>query len=390
MPRIRGLIKCGVSTCSQIVTTTITKTICRTTRATVLRGRSIGTISSTGCGWSVQHCSPLYTWNMYFAPQSTDASLYETAWRRQCGWHLLAMVWHVLFSFIPVQLSSIRWPSWLRWVGKIHIPVLEPHRLAPSVISLTENHKVSCLCTRLQTDLVSTIGESVALGAAGIIFWGDTSYASNSVSIIDLGSLGLSGLVLNGFYFLLSPQASCSRLNDYLRGPLGQYLLNVSTAAEQCSEIMCKTHGRCLRKTQDSDVYLHLSPSTHSITGLDGRLKVTGTPGQAERNLFRTHFQCQCYSGYSGEACDQREKGKNRAASFLGPWPLLVLLPLGLLFLMQWVIWVVRMLLYFCKILNCSLTLVLTSLYIIINHFQEESVLLPDIFEFKRWLHHCT
>lgn len=31
---------------------------------------------------------------------------------------------------------------------------------------------------------MSTIGESVALGAAGVIFWGDTSYASNDVSAI--------------------------------------------------------------------------------------------------------------------------------------------------------------------------------------------------------------
>lgn len=36
----------------------------------------------------------------------------------------------------------------------------------------------------LQKDLVSTIGESVALGAAGIIFWGDTSYASSDVSVL--------------------------------------------------------------------------------------------------------------------------------------------------------------------------------------------------------------
>lgn len=241
---------------------------------------------------------------------------------------------------------------------------MEPPRLALNVIFLTVNHKVSCLCTLLQTDLVSTIGESVALGAAGIIFWGDTSYASNSVSIIDLGSLGLSGLVLNWAHFLLAPQASCSTLNEYLKGTLGRYLLNVSTAAEQCSEIMCKTHGRCLRKIQDSDVYLHLSPLTQKIITLDGRLTVTGAPSQAELNLFRTHFQCQCYSGYSGEACSQREKGTNRAASFLGPQPLVLLLPLVLLFLMQWVTWVVRTLLYFCQTLNCSLTLVLTSLYI--------------------------
>lgn len=38
-------------------------------------------------------------------------------------------------------------------------------------------------CFFSQTDLISTIGESVALGAAGIILWGDASYASSSVSI---------------------------------------------------------------------------------------------------------------------------------------------------------------------------------------------------------------
>ncbi|CAG06996.1 unnamed protein product [Tetraodon nigroviridis] len=35
----------------------------------------------------------------------------------------------------------------------------------------------------LQTDLVSTVGESVALGAAGIIMWGDAAYASSRVSV---------------------------------------------------------------------------------------------------------------------------------------------------------------------------------------------------------------
>ncbi|TMS19292.1 Hyaluronidase [Larimichthys crocea] len=152
-----------------------------------------------------------------------------------------------------------------------------------------------------ETDLVSTIGESVALGAAGVIFWGDASYASSNTS--------------------------CSTLNKYLQGPLGRYLLNVSTAAEQCSQLVCKSHGRCLRKTPDSDVYLHLSPVVHSITGQGGKLKVTGVPGKAELAFFRTHFQCQCYSGYRGEACAQKEKGQNRASSVLGTWPSLPFTP---------------------------------------------------------------
>lgn len=40
------------------------------------------------------------------------------------------------------------------------------------------------MCRLLQIDLVSTIGESVALGAAGIIFWGDADYASNKVGTV--------------------------------------------------------------------------------------------------------------------------------------------------------------------------------------------------------------
>ncbi|KAM3622174.1 uncharacterized protein V6R79_021444 [Siganus canaliculatus] len=160
-----------------------------------------------------------------------------------------------------------------------------------------------------ETDLVSTIGESVALGAAGVIFWGDTSYAGSS--------------------------ESCSTLNRYLQGRLGHYLLNVSTAADHCSQVMCKSHGRCLRNNPDSDVYLHLNPATHTITSQGGQLKVTGIPSQAELAHFRTHFQCQCYSGYRGEACAQKEKGQNRASSVFLTWPLLFLLPLGLLTLLH-------------------------------------------------------
>ncbi len=41
----------------------------------------------------------------------------------------------------------------------------------------------------VQTDLVSTIGESVALGVAGVIFWGDSNYASSHVSLCPNQSL---------------------------------------------------------------------------------------------------------------------------------------------------------------------------------------------------------
>ncbi|XP_041748710.1 hyaluronidase-2 [Coregonus clupeaformis] len=148
-----------------------------------------------------------------------------------------------------------------------------------------------------ETDLVSTIGESVALGAAGIILWGDHAYAGS--------------------------KASCSSLNEYLRGPLGRYLLNVSTAAELCSQALCGSQGRCLRRHPDTDAYLHLSTRTHSIEPMvNGKLKVQGQLGEDDILGFQREFQCQCYSGYQGEGCGQRDPQQQRgiAAPIMASW----------------------------------------------------------------------
>ncbi|CAK6952554.1 hyaluronidase-2 [Scomber scombrus] len=153
--------------------------------------------------------------------------------------------------------------------------------LARPVFVYTRPTYANSLIQLTEMDLVSTIGESVALGAAGIILWGDAVYASN--------------------------KTSCSDLNSYLQGPLGKYLLNVSTAAELCSQTLCGSQGRCLRKNPDSDVYLHLNPLTHSIISQDGKQTVTGELSEEEKMSFQTEFQCQCYSGYEGEGCDQKD-----------------------------------------------------------------------------------
>lgn len=103
------------------------------------------------------------------------------------------------------------------------------------------------------------------------------------------------------------PQASCSNLSVYLQNPLSQYLLNVSTAAELCSQALCGLHGRCQRRNPDSDVYLHLNPLTHTITSHNGRPQVTGQLEEAETSRLRAEFRCQCYSGYDGEDCDRTD-----------------------------------------------------------------------------------
>ncbi|KAJ8257542.1 hypothetical protein GJAV_G00186710 [Gymnothorax javanicus] len=161
-----------------------------------------------------------------------------------------------------------------------------------------------------ETDLISTIGESVALGAAGIILWGEAAFASS--------------------------EANCSSLNEYLRGPLGRYLLNVTTAAEHCSRLRCSFHGRCLRRRPDSDTYLHLSPLSHTIQREGSKLEVKGQPSPAEKALYLREFRCQCYSGYKDESCSRKDPAQQKGASSgLHAWLASLLLPMFLPFLLH-------------------------------------------------------
>ncbi|XP_051551433.1 hyaluronidase-2-like [Myxocyprinus asiaticus] len=168
----------------------------------------------------------------------------------------------------------------------------------------TSNGSLPELLMLSEMDLVSTIGESVALGVAGVILWGDSTYASS--------------------------HASCSSLNEYLRGPLGRYLLNVTSAAEQCSRNLCEFRGRCLRKQPDMDTYLHLSPNTHSIERQGNTLKVIGQMGAEEISQLKEDFQCQCYNGYMGDRCSQGHPG-NRGIVLWTTWLQVLLLPLVLM-----------------------------------------------------------
>ncbi|XP_061583325.1 hyaluronidase-2 [Cololabis saira] len=161
--------------------------------------------------------------------------------------------------------------------------------LARPVFAYTRPTYIDSLEQLTEHDLISTIGESVALGAAGIILWGDSAYTNN--------------------------KTTCSDLNVYLRDTLSRYLLNVSTAAELCSQALCGSHGRCLRKNSDSDVYLHLNPLTHSITRQNGVLSVTGELGKTDGMQYQAAFQCQCYSGFQGDSCEQTDPLHQRGSA---------------------------------------------------------------------------
>lgn len=108
-------------------------------------------------------------------------------------------------------------------------------------------------------DLEHTIGESAALGAAGVVLWGDMSYSRSA--------------------------ESCASLRRYLVSTLGPYVANVTAAARACSLQRCHGHGRCVRRQpRDLGSLLHLAASPW------------------------LPFRCHCYRGWAGRGCAQRER----------------------------------------------------------------------------------
>uniref|UniRef100_A0A4W4FGD6 Hyaluronidase n=1 Tax=Electrophorus electricus TaxID=8005 RepID=A0A4W4FGD6_ELEEL len=120
-------------------------------------------------------------------------------------------------------------------------------------------------------DLVNTIGEAAALGASGVIAWGNMNITSS--------------------------EASCTAAKRYLEKVLNPYILNVTTASQLCSEALCQAKGRCVRKAWEKGGYLHLSPQRYHIC-MDntGGLLVKGHLSQEDVDWFEERFKCVCYT----------------------------------------------------------------------------------------------
>nr|XP_004658659.1 hyaluronidase-4 [Jaculus jaculus] len=127
-------------------------------------------------------------------------------------------------------------------------------------------------------DLISTIGESAALGAAGIVIWGDMN--------------------------LTSSEANCTKVKGFMSSDLGSYLVNVTRAAELCSLHLCRNNGRCIRKTWRAPDYLHLNAASYHIEASeDGEFIVKGRATNADLAVMAEKFSCHCYQGYEGADC---------------------------------------------------------------------------------------
>ncbi|XP_008052209.1 hyaluronidase PH-20-like [Carlito syrichta] len=123
-------------------------------------------------------------------------------------------------------------------------------------------------------DLVNTFGESVALGASGIVIWGSHS--------------------------LMRSMKSCLVLDDYMKTTLNPYIINVTLAAKMCSQVLCQERGVCTRKHWNSSDYLHLNPINFDIqTGKSGKYTIHGKPTLEDLQQFAKKFSCSCYANLS-------------------------------------------------------------------------------------------
>ncbi|XP_008583845.1 PREDICTED: hyaluronidase PH-20 [Galeopterus variegatus] len=133
-----------------------------------------------------------------------------------------------------------------------------------------------------EVDLVNTLGETVALGASGIVIW---------------GSLGL-----------MRKKKSCLNLEDYMKTTLNPYIINVTLAAKMCSQVLCHEKGVCTRKHWNSSDYLHLNPTNFAIQiGKGGKYTVHGQPTLEDLQQFFEKFQCSCFPNLICKTADIKD-----------------------------------------------------------------------------------
>ncbi|CAG6021179.1 unnamed protein product [Menidia menidia] len=148
-----------------------------------------------------------------------------------------------------------------------------------------------------QADLVNTIGESAATGAAGVVIWERSDTKT---------------------------ERECQDLAEFVRKVLGPYTVNVTVATQLCSASLCQGMGRCIRQNPDSSVYLHLPPPStvaEKVTEKAETAKSTDQPVTDTKaaepdpaEIWKKDFQCQWYKTSDGDVSD-RQSPKDGASA---------------------------------------------------------------------------
>ncbi|XP_042618285.1 hyaluronidase-1-like isoform X2 [Cyprinus carpio] len=158
------------------------------------------------------------------------------------------------------QHTTALYPSiylWRKLAGHTHAQLMVRHRVlealrvasqhspgteALPVFPYTRVAFTHTLAFLNRTDLEHTLGESAALGATGVVLWGELSFAKSKIGV------------------------------------------------RNCSKRMCNAQGRCARRDPHSGYMIPLH-GTHEALPLSD---------------MRSKFKCICFEGWSGEHCEQR------------------------------------------------------------------------------------
>ncbi|XP_034393466.1 glyco_hydro_56 domain-containing protein [Cyclopterus lumpus] len=108
-----------------------------------------------------------------------------------------------------------------------------------------------------QADLVSTIGESAAMGTAGVVIWGKSETKT---------------------------ERECQDLAEFVHKVLGPYSINVTAATRLCSASLCQGKGRCVRQNPESSVYLHLPLTSEVVEKVSEKTSLVLNPTSTIRH----------------------------------------------------------------------------------------------------------
>lgn len=100
----------------------------------------------------------------------------------------------------------------------------------------------------------------------------------------------------------------CLRLKDYVEGPLGHYIVNVTASTDLCSQSLCSGQGRCVRK-EDKQGFLHLDPFRFAINLQAGKpwLVTQSLESGDHTSGLAEEFRCQCYDKWQGPRCNTQD-----------------------------------------------------------------------------------
>uniref|UniRef100_A0A8C6QML7 Hyaluronidase n=2 Tax=Nannospalax galili TaxID=1026970 RepID=A0A8C6QML7_NANGA len=247
---------------------------------------------------------PKGLWGYYLYPDCHNYNLYALNYTGSCPEgevlrnNALSWLWQssaALYPAVAVRKSfenseNIWRFSQFRVRESMRISNMTSHGYALPVFVYTRlGYRDEPLFFLSKQDLISTIGESAALGAAGIVVWGDMN--------------------------LTSSEANCTKVKNFVSSDFGSYIVNVTRAAEVCSRHLCRNNGRCIRKMWKAPDYLHLNPASYHIeANEDGGFNVKGRASDADLAVMAEKFFCHCYQGYEGADCREMKKADGRSA----------------------------------------------------------------------------